>query len=120
WDGFLRSVQIRQPRSIEEAAEVMQTLGSADSPLLYLFALVADQTRFTSDNPIAVAAGEGAPQVARTPPANSVERRFQWLHRMNPGQAVSGGPGAAPELHQALDAFRSVADALEGLSDDEA
>src|SRR5690606_23950419 len=109
----------RTPRTPADAADVLRTLGNTDSPILYLLALVSSQTRFEVQGLLDEARAEAGRPGRPAAPSHPVDRRFAWLHRLNAGQAVSGGPEAAPELHQSLEAFKNLADEFESLGTDE-
>jgi type VI secretion system protein ImpL len=119
WQGLLRRVRIQPAQSVGEAADLLRKLGSADSPFLYLLALASDQTQFQGRALPTAAGGEIQERAGVAAVTHPVDRRFAWLHRMNPGQAVSGGAEAAPELYQALAGFQKLAGEFESLGNDE-
>ena len=118
WEDFLKEARLKQPRDLVETASMLEELGRTDSPLLYVLAYVSDQTRFEREGELAEAT-EAVRSRVRPSDMHPVDRRFVWLHEMNPGQAVAGGADAAPELHEALGALTNIADALSGIGGDE-
>ncbi|HYD75473.1 type VI secretion system membrane subunit TssM [Ramlibacter sp.] len=64
WEGVLRDVQVRRIDGIRTAMSVSQVLGQSDSPLKRLVALVAEQTRLTSQD-AATATASAATEAAK-------------------------------------------------------
>ena len=136
WERFMGSVRYAKPGTLADASRALRTLSStSDSPLLWLLAVVTDQTTL-SDGLAADAqalAGDIAEGVAdqvkrqaqartrgvvRSSPTNlnrddaqhPVDRAFAGLHQLKAPDAPSGQ--ASAELYAALEAFGRLADAL--------
>lgn len=140
WKQFLGDIQYRSFGSLQSTARALSTLGSSyESPLLYILARAADETRFES-SALGEAAGklqdeaqrraEGAARrqlntredvtsgESENASVHPVNQRLGWLHRLKPEEAVSGG--APPDLTQTLEAIRQAGSAVEGMVGDRA
>ena len=136
WERFLAGVRYTDPASLADAGRALRTLAStSDSPLLWLLAVVTDQTTLSdglaadAQSAVADAAGRAADRVRRQAQARTrgvvgnspiglggdeamhpVERAFAGLHQLKAPDAPSGQ--ASAELYAALEAFGRLADAL--------
>ena len=121
WQRLLDEVRIRRPASLRETADLLQQLGHPDrSPLLYLFARVAEQTDFRSEgaaetigDAIRASAETVRPDTVARAAAHPVTDAFAWLHALRPRQAVSD---PSPQLSSALDALRRTGETLDELT----
>ena len=146
WERFLAGVRYTEPGTLADAGRALRTLAStSDSPLLWLLAVVTDQTTLTDAAAADAAAVAGrAADVAATraraqlqartrglvsggatslglggdETLHPVDRAFAGLHQLKAPDAPSGQ--ASAELYAALEAFGRLADALSAFDADPA
>jgi len=115
WEAFMQSLRYGPTRSVAAAAARLSLLGDPGaSPLMLVLGRAASETDFT----VAPAAPAAGADPTAPPPAPTVEagaetlmRRFAWLHALAPQHAPSGG--AAPELTTVFQAMADLGAELE-------